>query len=114
MTTKSKKKQVPLEHTAELIEEIARRVERQNYAFDIQVAISTVGQALVEIRHLDGLNLINRIGLLTSTENRKTVPNRYGGYVQKQLAEIPPLDPIADSSALRALAAEITANTIQH
>ncbi len=71
MTTKRKKKQVPLERAAELIEEIAERVETQNYASDIQVIISTVGQALLEIRHLDGLRLINRIGLLLNTENDK-------------------------------------------
>jgi hypothetical protein len=114
MTTKRKKNQVSHEHVAELIEEIAKRVETQNYDFDIQVAISTVGQALVELRHADGLRLINRIGHLLTAQNSKTAPNRYGDYVQKRLAEIPPLDPIADSAALRALAAEIAANTSQH
>jgi hypothetical protein len=55
-------------------------------------------------RHLDGLKLVNRIGLLLNTKNGKAVSNRYGNYVQKQLAKIPPLDPVADSAALRALA----------
>lgn len=114
MTTKRKKNHVSPEHAAELIEEIAKRVETQNYAFDIQVAISTVGQALVELRHVDGLRLINRIGQLLSAENSKTARNRYGDYIQKRLAEIPPLDPVADSAALRALATEIAANTSRH
>ena len=114
MTTKRKKNQVSPEHAAELIEEIAKRVETQNYAFDIQVAISTVSQALVELRHVDGLRLITRIEQLLSAKHSKTASNRYGGYVQKRLAEIPPLDPIADSAALRSLAAEIAANTSQH
>lgn len=109
MATK-RKKQVPLVHAAKLIEEIAKRVETQNYAFDIQVNISTVGQALLEIRHLDGLILINRVALLLNTQNGKATSNRYGDYIQKRLAKIPSLDPIADSAALRALAAEITSN----
>jgi hypothetical protein len=114
VTTKRKKKQIPFEHVAELIEEIAKRVETQNYAFDIQITISAVGQVLLEIRHLDGMRLINRIGLLLNTKNGKATSKRYGCYVQKQLAQIPPLDPTADSAALRALAAEIAAITPQH
>jgi hypothetical protein len=97
-----------------LIEEVAERVETLNYAFDVQVTISAIGQVLTEIRHPHGLKLINRVGLLLSTKNGKAASNRYGGYVQKQLAKMPPLDPIADSAALRALAAEITAITPQH
>ena len=114
MATKRKKKQVPLEHAAKLIKEIAKRVETQNYTSEIQVTISAVGEMLIEIRHLDGLELINRIGLLLNTENGKATSNRYGGYIQKQLAKMPPLDPIADSAALRALAAEIAAITPKH
>lgn len=114
MATKRRKKQIPLEHAAKLIEEIAERVETLNYAFDIQVTISAVEQVLIEIRHLHGLKLINRIGLLLNTKNGKAASNRYGGYVQKQLAKMPPLDPIADSAALRALATEIAAITPQH
>jgi hypothetical protein len=114
VATKRKKKQIPLEHAAKLIEEIAKRVETLNYAFDIQVTISAVGQTLLEIQHLDGLRLINRIALLLNTGNGKAAHNRYGGYIQQRLAEIPPLDPIADRAALRALATEIAIITPQH
>jgi hypothetical protein len=107
MATKRKKKQVPPEQVAQLIEEIAKRVETLNYSSDVQVSISAVGEMLTEIHHPDGLKLVNRIGLLLTTENGKVTSNRYGGYVQKQLAKMPPLDPIADSAALRALAVEI-------
>lgn len=90
MGTKRKKKQISLEHAAKLIEEIAKRVETQNDSFDIQVTISAVEQVLIEMRHLDGLKLVNRIGLLLITKNGKAASNRYGGYVQKQLARTPP------------------------
>ena len=113
MATKRKKKQVGLEHVAKLIEQIAQRVETLNYDFDIQVTISAVEQVLIETRHLDGLKLLN-CRLLLNTKNGKATSNRYRGYVQKQLAKIPPLDPTADSTALRALAAEITAITPHH
>lgn len=109
MAIKHLKKPIPLEEVARLIEEIAERVETKNYAFDNQVAASAVGQALLEMRHLDGVKLINHIALLLNTENGKATTDRYGGYIQKRLAKIPPLDPIADSAALRALAAEIAA-----
>jgi len=49
--------------------------ETHNYTFDIQVPIAAVGQVLIEIRHLNGLELINRIGLLLNTENGKATSN---------------------------------------
>jgi hypothetical protein len=102
---KKRKKQLTGEELATLIEEIAERVANEDYSFDIQVTISAAEQALLELRHLDGLKLLSRIALLMSTENGTTAM-KYE-YVRKSVEALTPLDPTADSVALRSLATDI-------
>lgn len=109
----SKKKKVPSltrEETAALINEIAERVAKGDRSFDLQIPIVKAEQALAELRHLDGLKLLNRIGLLLITLNGKA-KSRYE-LVQKTVEALPPFNPIEDSIALRSLADEIRKNTI--
>jgi hypothetical protein len=106
---KKRKPQLTGEELATLIVEIAERVANEDYSFDIQVTISTAEQALLELRHLDGLKLLSRIALLMSTENGTTAM-KYE-YVRKRVEALTPLDPTADSVALSSLAAEIRTQT---
>jgi hypothetical protein len=102
---KKRKQQLTREEIATLIEEIAERVANENFSFDIQVTISAAEQALVELRHVEGLKILIRIGLLMSTKNGTTAM-KYD-YVRKRVEALTPLDPTADSVALRSLAADI-------
>ena len=90
---------------AELIEGIAERVESRDLSFSIQLEIQTASEELLDRRHIEGLKLLNRMGLLQSVEGQEK-PHRYE-LVERTIAKMSPLDPDSDGAALRHLAGEI-------
>jgi len=105
MSKKRKGYSLTREETATLIDEIAERIANGDRSFDLQLPLQQALEALVEIRHVDGLKLLNRIALLLNTESGKANP-RYD-YVRKTVEALPPFDPIEDSNALRSLANDV-------
>jgi hypothetical protein len=93
------------EEIATVIEEVADYVANRDYSFDTQILISTAQQALAELRHLEGMQLLNRISLLLLTENGTT--NMRYDFVRSTMESMPPLDPAEDSAALRSIAADL-------
>lgn len=96
---------LPREQIAAVIEEIADGVAEGSLSFHLQLPIVQAQEAMVELRNVDGLKLLNRISMLLLTENREK-KMRYE-VVNKAAQEFSPLDPTEDSKALRALAEEI-------
>ncbi len=90
---------------AGLIEDVADRVQRNDLAYGIQVLISEAQFELLELQHIEGIQLLNRIGLLQG-EAEGSGGHRYG-WVQQTIEKMLPLDPGQDSQALRDLAGEI-------
>ena len=108
--SKKKAQSLTREETAALIDEIAERIEKGDRSFDLQIPITKAQQALIELRNLDGLELLNRIGLLLTAHDGKA-KYRYE-LVQKTIEALPPFNPVEDSIALRSLADEIRKNTV--
>ena len=96
---------MPRETVAQTIEDIADRIANGETTYELHVATSAAEQALLEFEHIEGLRLLNRVGLLLLTNNG-TENVRYP-IVQKMIEKLTPLDTAADSEALRSLAREI-------
>ena len=105
MSRKRRGASMTREEVAVLIEDIADRIASGDQSFDIQLSITTAQEALFELRHIDGLKLLNCVGLLHLTQNG-TENVRYD-YVRKRVEELTPLDAEQDSAALRDLATSI-------
>jgi hypothetical protein len=104
---KMAKRRTPMtkERIAAAIEAVADRVAQEDYSFDIQVTASKAELGLTELRNVEALKLLSRVSILLLTKNgTKTSPYK---YVQKQLESLTPLDSVADSAALRAVAQEL-------
>jgi len=64
-----------------------------------------IERVLIELRHVEGLKLLTRISLLLLTANGTT--NVTVEYAKKRVDSLEPINPAADSAALRSLAEEI-------
>lgn len=89
-----------------MLEDIAERIADGDRSFDLQVALTQAEAACAKIQNLEGLKLLNRIGLLLSTEGGKAT--RYS-YVQEIVEALPLLNPAEDARALRSLAYDVRA-----
>lgn len=106
MNKKVKKRPVTPEEVANLIDQIAEEIKNGNRSFDIQLPLSEAEKALAKLRHLEGIKLLNRIGLLLLNENRKGTGFFYPG-VKETIDKLPPLDTVEDVKALQDLANQI-------
>lgn len=104
----AKRKPVTKEQIATVLEAVADRVANEDYSSDIQLTASTAELGLAQLRNAKALKLLNRVLLLLSTKNA-TEPSRYQ-YVEKTVQSLEPLDPVADSAALRDVARELRAS----
>ncbi len=96
------------EETANLLEEIAGRLRDGERSFELQLPISQAQTMMLEMNHMDGLRLLNRISLLLLTKNKK---NNVGhDFTRKRLEALSPLDPLEDSKTLQILADQIRGN----
>lgn len=105
MGRKRKGASMTREEAATLIEAVSARIASRDQAFDIQLQLTTAGEALLELKHVEGLKLLNRIGLLLITQNG-TKNVRYE-RVRKTVEKLTPLDAEKDSVALLNLAKSI-------
>jgi hypothetical protein len=102
---KNKGHLMPRESVAQALEQIAERIESGEDSSDLHTTITAAEQELIEFGHMEGMKLLNRIGLLLTTNNG--TENIHYPIVLKIVAKLPPLDAAADSAALRELAHEI-------
>lgn len=100
-----KRKRLSAEALAHVIEGIAARVESRDESFAVQMEIQSASAELMEMRHVEGLRLLNRVALLQLTAGSKG-SQRYR-IVEETIARMPPLDPEGDGVALRELAKDI-------
>jgi hypothetical protein len=89
------------EETASLLEEVAERLANGDRSFDLQSQLARASETLAEMRHVEGLILLNRLKRLLPTE-----PSWYG-IVRETVEALPPLDPASDADALRSLASDV-------
>lgn len=99
MGRKRKGASMTREEVAALIEDIADRIASGDQSFEIQLPITTAQEALLELRHIEGLKLLNRVGLLHLMQNG-TKDVRYD-YIRREMEELTPLDVKQDSATLR-------------
>lgn len=93
------------EETANLLDKIAERIREGERSFELQLPISQAQAMMLEIGHIDGLKLLNRIALLLLTKDR--MGNVGYDFTRKKVEALTPLDPLEDSQALQTLANEI-------
>lgn len=93
------------EETANLLEEIAKHIIDGDRSFDLQLPITQAQEAMLEMRHMDGMKLLNRIALLLLTSDGKA--NVGNDFTRKRVEALNPLDPMEDSKALQILADEV-------
>jgi hypothetical protein len=98
-------------HIAELIEQVADGVARGDWSFGLQMPLTAAERALIDLQHLDGLKLLNRVGILLLTKNGRAEV-RYD-FVRRTVASMAPLDPVEDANALRALARELRGEPVE-
>src|SRR5687767_6830761 len=96
---------MPREIAAQTIEAIAERIANGERSNDLSAAITAAEQAMLDIEHIEGMRLLNRIGLLMVTNSG--TENIHYPIVRKIVDNLKPLDASADSAALRALAYEL-------
>ncbi len=87
-----------------LIVELSELVSKGDTSFDIQVLTTTISEALMERRHIDGLKLVTRISLLSIVSDMGG-KSRYD-YVNRHVENSEPLDPKEDATALNEMANE--------
>lgn len=105
MSREWKGQSMTCEETANLLEEIAEHIRKGTGSFDLQLPISQAQAVMLELGHMDGLKLLNRIALLLLTKGR--LGNVGYDFARKKVETLKPLDPIVDSQAIQALAHDI-------
>jgi hypothetical protein len=90
---------------AEVLEGLAERISRRDMSYDVQGQVLAAMSALVELRHIEGVLLLNRLSFLLLTDGGGGVM-KYE-YARKWAQQLAPLDPAKEAAALRQLAAEL-------
>lgn len=90
---------------AAALDHIGARIASNDLSFDLQLELCDAEEALVRMKHIDGLRLLNRISMMHNTENG-TKHVKYE-LVRNAVAQMDPLDPVKDSAAVRTLASEL-------
>ncbi len=98
------KQRLTKNETAILIEEVANRIEQGDRSFDLHLPLIKAQKGLAELYHLEGVQLLNRIGLLLTHDEGETF---FYPMVKETIEALSPLDPAKDCEALRTLAKEI-------
>lgn len=105
MSREGKVHSMTCEETANLLEEIAEHIKAGERFFELQLPISQAQAMMLELDHMDGLKLLNRVALLLLSKDRMS--NVGYDFTRKRVEALKPLDPIEDSQAIQELAHDI-------
>ena len=96
------------ENLANLLDELADRIEGGDKSFALQVPLTQAAQALAILEHRQGAQLLVQImTLLLHQRPRSSANSAIEDYLKRHTAHLKPLDPPKDAAAMRELANEI-------